>query len=49
LSAEAVTTRRPSGLKAADVTTLHVMVGASALLTGALWWLAAARRTKLAA
>ena len=35
--------------KAADVTTLHVMVGASALLTGALWWLVAARRTKLAA
>ncbi len=35
--------------KAADVTTLHVMVGASALLTGALWWLASARRTKLAA
>ncbi len=35
--------------KAADVTTLHVMVGASALLTGALWSLIAARRTKLAA
>jgi len=34
--------------KAADVTTLHVMVGASALLTGALWWLMAARRTRLA-
>jgi len=34
--------------KAADVTTLHVMVGASALLTGALWWLVAARRTKSA-
>ena len=34
--------------KAADVTTLHVMVGASALLTGALWWLVAARRTRLA-
>ena len=34
--------------KAADVTTLHVMVGASALLTGALWWLAATRRTRLA-
>jgi cytochrome c oxidase assembly protein subunit 15 len=34
--------------KAADVTTLHVMVGASALLTGALWWLVAARRTQLA-
>ena len=35
--------------KAADVTTLHVMVGASALLAGALWWLVAARRTRLAA
>ena len=35
--------------KAADITTLHVMVGASALLTGALWWLVAARRTRLAA
>ena len=35
--------------KAADITTLHVMVGASALLTGALWSLIAARRTKLAA
>jgi cytochrome c oxidase assembly protein subunit 15 len=34
--------------KAADVTTLHVMVGATALLTGALWWLIAARRTELA-
>ncbi len=34
--------------KAADVTTLHVMVGAAALLTGALWWLIAARRTALA-
>ena len=34
--------------KAADVTTLHVMVGASALLVGALWWLVAARRTRLA-
>ena len=34
--------------KAADVTTLHVMVGASALLTGALWWLVATRRTRLA-
>jgi cytochrome c oxidase assembly protein subunit 15 len=34
--------------KAADVTTLHVMIGASALLTGALWWLIAARRTRLA-
>jgi cytochrome c oxidase assembly protein subunit 15 len=35
--------------KAADVTTLHVMTGAAALLTGALWWLIAARRTRLAA
>ncbi len=35
--------------KAADVTTLHVMVGASALLAGSLWWLVAARRTRLAA
>jgi cytochrome c oxidase assembly protein subunit 15 len=35
--------------KAADVTTLHVMVGASALLTGSLWWLVATRRTRLAA
>jgi cytochrome c oxidase assembly protein subunit 15 len=35
--------------KAADITTLHVMVGALALLTGALWWLVAARRTRLAA
>ena len=35
--------------KAADVTTLHVMVGASALLVGALWCLIAARRTRLAA
>jgi heme a synthase len=34
--------------KAADITTLHVMVGASALLTGALWWLVAARRTRRA-
>jgi heme a synthase len=34
--------------KAADVTTLHVLVGASALLAGALWWLVAARRTALA-
>jgi cytochrome c oxidase assembly protein subunit 15 len=33
--------------KAADVTTLHVMVGALALLTGAVWWLVAARRTTL--
>jgi cytochrome c oxidase assembly protein subunit 15 len=35
--------------KAADVTTAHVMVGALALLTGAVWWLVAARRTRLAA
>jgi len=35
--------------KAADITTLHVMVGASALLTGAFWWLVAVRRTRLAA
>jgi heme a synthase len=34
--------------KAADITTLHVMVGASALLAGALWCLIAARRTELA-
>jgi cytochrome c oxidase assembly protein subunit 15 len=34
--------------KAADIATLHVMVGALALLTGALWWLAAVRRTRLA-
>lgn len=33
--------------KAADVTTAHVMVGALALLTGAVWWLVAARRTAL--
>jgi len=35
--------------KAADVATAHVMVGALALLTGALWLLVAARRTRLAA
>ena len=35
--------------KAADVTTLHVMVGALALLTGSLWCLVAARRARLAA
>jgi cytochrome c oxidase assembly protein subunit 15 len=35
--------------KGAGVTTLHVMVGASALLAGSLWWLVAARRTQLAA
>jgi cytochrome c oxidase assembly protein subunit 15 len=34
--------------KAADVTTLHVMTGAAALLTGALWWLIATRRARLA-
>jgi cytochrome c oxidase assembly protein subunit 15 len=34
--------------KAADVTTAHVMVGALALLTGAVWWLVAARRTRRA-
>jgi cytochrome c oxidase assembly protein subunit 15 len=34
--------------KAADITTLHVMVGASALLTGALWWMMAERRTQRA-
>src|ERR1017187_4858718 len=35
--------------KGAGVTTLHVMVGASARLAGSLWWLVAARRTRLAA
>jgi cytochrome c oxidase assembly protein subunit 15 len=34
--------------KAADVATAHVMVGALALLTGSLWCLVAARRTRLA-
>ena len=34
--------------KAADITTLHVMVGATALLTGGLWWMVAARRARLA-
>ena len=34
--------------KAADVATGHVMVGALALLTGAIWWLVATRRTRLA-
>ncbi len=34
--------------KAADITTLHVMGGALALLTGALWWLMAARRARQA-
>ena len=33
--------------KAADIATGHVMVGALALLAGALWWLVAARRTTL--
>ena len=32
--------------KAADIATLHVMVGALSLLAGALWWLVAARRTQ---
>jgi len=31
--------------KASDIATGHVMVGALALVTGALWWLAAVRRT----
>ncbi len=34
--------------KAADVATGHVMAGALALLAGALWWLAAERRTRAA-
>lgn len=34
--------------KAADVATAHVMGGALALLAGALWWLVAARRARLA-
>ena len=34
--------------KAADVATGHVMVGALALLTGALWWLMAGQRTRQA-
>ena len=34
--------------KAADIATLHVMVGALALLTGSIWCLVAARRTRLA-
>ena len=33
--------------KAADIATGHVMVGALALLVGALWWCVAARRTAL--
>jgi cytochrome c oxidase assembly protein subunit 15 len=33
--------------KAADIATGHVMVGALALLAGALWWFVAARRTAL--
>ncbi len=35
--------------KAADIATLHVMVGALSLLVGALWWFIAARRTALTA
>lgn len=35
--------------KAADIATLHVMVGALSLLTGAIWCLVAERRTRLAA
>lgn len=35
--------------KAADIATLHVMVGAISLVAGALWWLAAERRTTLTA
>ncbi|MDR3377398.1 MAG: COX15/CtaA family protein [Verrucomicrobiae bacterium] len=34
--------------KPADVATLHVMVGALALVAGALWYLVAVRRTRLA-
>jgi cytochrome c oxidase assembly protein subunit 15 len=34
--------------KAADIATLHVMVGALALLAGSLWCIVAARRTQLA-
>jgi len=34
--------------RAADVTTLHVMVGASVLLVGALWWLVATCRSSWA-
>lgn len=33
--------------KAADIATLHVMVGAISLLVGALWWCVAMRRTAL--
>jgi len=33
--------------KAADVATAHVMIGALSLVAGALWWLAATRRTLL--
>jgi cytochrome c oxidase assembly protein subunit 15 len=33
--------------KAADIATLHVMVGAISLLVGALWWFVAMRRTAL--
>ena len=35
--------------KAADIATLHVMVGALSLLAGVLWWLVATRRTTLTA
>jgi cytochrome c oxidase assembly protein subunit 15 len=35
--------------KAADIATLHVMVGALSLLAGAIWWLVATRRTTLTA
>jgi cytochrome c oxidase assembly protein subunit 15 len=35
--------------KAADIATAHVMGGALALLTGALWWFIAMRRNRLAA
>jgi cytochrome c oxidase assembly protein subunit 15 len=35
--------------KAADIATLHVMLGALSLLAGALWWFVAARRTRLTA
>ncbi len=32
--------------KAADIATLHVMVGALSLLVGAIWWFVACRRTR---
>ncbi len=35
--------------KAADIATLHVLVGAVSLLAGALWWFVAERRTTLTA